>query len=587
MNLKNYQSLTTTLKLMNEGKNPKVVDTPKAETITIPAGETDGVAADAHHKKVQKQLYRLDTSEVDAAPGDQIDEAQFILLKRGGQTKRIRNNPDEIARAKEQGWVVAGSVTTEEVEEVDEGFELQKKYTHPQSQHQSHVLFNTNDQSYKVKVKKDGAFQSDMQHTTRSKEEAHIHAKKAIKMANEEVEQVDEISREKAAAYHDKASDEVHKAVKTGEPATQKTKNRYAGVQRAISHMIKAPDVKRMAKIEHEKSTDINFINKKAGQPESVIDKVHTNAKDFAKNAMNKEKDSEEKHKAARKKMGLPEETQINELSVKTLKSYIKKAGKSEVKLVKKMDQEEDNAMSTDGQKYPEKQNRHIAKAKALHSKAVKRVDGAALAWNKTNPARGGKAKVPATEETQIDELSIDKLANYVAKTNKTSSSSDQKNANHKIGVRKAIDKISDKARRITREDLLAMNPAERQALVEDAMTKQGRPSKDEGGEHIVVGLRKAISLKGNHDVRFGNGDRHKVSPEHAANVLQKHDSMAKPSEKMAYAQKVAASHAAFQDAVKSKSVTPKPDKEEPVKPTVAKTPSPKTTVHVHLDGKK
>jgi hypothetical protein len=50
---------------------------------------------------------------------------------------------------------------------------------------------------------------------------------------------------------------------------------------------------------------------------------------------------------------------QIDEISKKVLKSYVKKATTSSERSWNKADKEEDKAMSTDGEKYPEKQKRH------------------------------------------------------------------------------------------------------------------------------------------------------------------------------------------------------------------------------------
>ena len=74
---------------------------------------------------------------------------------------------------------------------------------------------------------------------------------------------------------------------------------------------------------------------------------------------------------------------QINELSKKTLKSYVKKATKSADKAWEKTDKEEDKAMSTDGEKYPDKQNRHIANARKHNDVWAKRDSGLKMANKK------------------------------------------------------------------------------------------------------------------------------------------------------------------------------------------------------------
>lgn len=372
------------------------------------------------HKVINKRIVGVNMAlkkrrAKEAATNEEaIDEAQFIVLKKGGTTKRIRNNPEEIERAKAAGWVVAATVTeseynkdavdkeiskdkrikskeatliqrllkgrtekkaNEQVEYTDEGFELQKKYTNPSTKHSAHVLFNSGDQSYKVKVNKDGTFQSDLQHTTRDKEDAHIHAKKAIKMKNEETEKINELSKKKLGDYVSSASRDA-------------------------------------ADSTHE-----------IGKVNGIAATVGTSAAD-------------RKHRDE-------------------------------------------------------------------HNK---------------------------------------------------------RQSNRQSGIHAALKKL-------TKEDILDMSVEDAKAILEDVATKRGRPTKSsaEGAEHIMVGLRKAISLKGEHPVRFGNGDSHKVSVNHAANILQKHDAFQKPSEKMAFAQRISASHDALKKAVSSVAKSEKP-KEEPSK---------------------
>lgn len=70
----------------------------------------------------------------------------------------------------------------------------------------------------------------------------------------------------------------------------------------------------------------------------------------------------------------------LYELSGKTLKSYVKKAGgtgnRSGWGIAKKGEKEEDKGMSTDGYKYPEKQARHQAAASKLYHKSNNRDKG-------------------------------------------------------------------------------------------------------------------------------------------------------------------------------------------------------------------
>jgi hypothetical protein len=89
------------------------------------------------------------------------------------------------------------------------------------------------------------------------------------------------------------------------------------------------------------------------------------------------------------------EETQIDEISAKTLVRYIKRAGSQGAKAWDRADREEDRAMSTDGNKYPEKQARHQAAANKANALWSKRRKGANDATDKLV----GKAKVKATDK--------------------------------------------------------------------------------------------------------------------------------------------------------------------------------------------
>lgn len=77
------------------------------------------------------------------------------------------------------------------------------------------------------------------------------------------------------------------------------------------------------------------------------------------------------------------ESEQLDELSRKTLRSYSYKAANAAWKLEKKGEKEEDKAMSTDGNKYPEKQKKHGQKATEFYNKQYKKQQGIDLAKKK------------------------------------------------------------------------------------------------------------------------------------------------------------------------------------------------------------
>jgi hypothetical protein len=109
-------------------------------------------------------------------------------------------------------------------------------------------------------------------------------------------------------------------------------------------------------------------------------------AKDAVMAAAKKEYDAsqESKGKINTKNFMKKEEVEhIDELSKKTLKSYVKKATTSELRHSTKGAKEEDKSMATDGMKYPAKQERHMKAAGASYAVADKRATGIKLAKQK------------------------------------------------------------------------------------------------------------------------------------------------------------------------------------------------------------
>ena len=106
-----------------------------------------------------------------------------------------------------------------------------------------------------------------------------------------------------------------------------------------------------------------------------------------------------------------------------------------------------------------------------------------------------------------------------------------------------------------------------REETVDEA--RRGRPPKSgvhktddmESGKHIVVQLRKAVSLRGNHHVEFKDGKKHKISVQHANRALNTHSRLRTPAEKKAFQDKLHKSHDSFQNALKDKNPGQGPQK--------------------------
>ena len=96
---------------------------------------------------------------------------------------------------------------------------------------------------------------------------------------------------------------------------------------------------------------------------------------------------------------------------------------------------------------------------------------------------------------------------------------------------------------------------------------RRGRPPKnptgdeDQGGEHIIIQLRKSVSLRGQKHVEFGDGAKHQVPERHAQKALAMHARM-KPAQKAHFEKHMSMSHSHYKDAVAGK---PLPTKRNPM----------------------
>ena len=86
-----------------------------------------------------------------------------------------------------------------------------------------------------------------------------------------------------------------------------------------------------------------------------------------------------------------------------------------------------------------------------------------------------------------------------------------------------------------------------------------------EGGGHIVMQLRKSVSMRGQKDVKFNDGSSHKVSASHAQKFLSKHGSLKTSHEKRALQNKAAKSHDHFQSSISEEDI----EERTPIRPTI------------------
>ena len=200
---------------------------------------------------------------------------------------------------------------------------------------------------------------------------------------------------------------------------------------------------------------------------------------------------------------------------------------------------------------------------------ATKRMRGADMAVRKYTARDDKYVRVPATEETQIDEISDATLKSYSKKALDQSKTltGDQK-VKRQVGARNAIDRLGnntlakeevelDEARGRprkagakdftihpkTKEKLMHNNPEHMKKI--EALQRNGviPVPKVEAGQHIMNQLSKAkTSMLGGSKIHFTHGDSKEVSGTHAAKILTKYAGL-KPSEKEDFQKFVGHSH--------------------------------------------
>ena len=94
-------------------------------------------------------------------------------------------------------------------------------------------------------------------------------------------------------------------------------------------------------------------------------------------------------------------------------------------------------------------------------------------------------------------------------------------------------------------------------AYVDEA--KKESEARDLGDRHIIMQARKVISTRGAHHITFADGKTHAVNPMTAHRLIAKHDSLAKPADKEAFAAHAHSSLSGMKDAMAGKKPEVKP----------------------------
>ena len=364
-------------------------------------------------------------------------------------------------------------------------------------------------------------------------------AKKAMK-ANEEVEQIDEISSDMAHRYLKGKRERDYDISPDGKSSKLKKPQSFDKMNKDAKSSIRALKTIEKAKKANE---DVEHTN--CGTPEccgqcDTAAPINEVSKGTLGRYINKAKDSidtasyRQGHKEAHgssskplekkltkrhkgietavKKLTKEESEQIDELSKATLGSYVKKAtnqafsrGYSGGAMTVRGDMNRDSEEEKAGEK-----NVH---------KAIKRVSGVTKAVN----------KLTQEEQDFVDSLN-DEMFEEVEIT-------EARGRPRKAGAKDFT--IHPK----TKEKLMHNNPEHMKKIELLQKNKVLEKPKVEAGQHIMNQLSKAkTSMLGGSKIHFTHGDSKEVSGTHAAKILTKYAGM-KPDEKEAFQKKIGHSH--------------------------------------------
>ena len=388
----------------------------------------------------------------------------------------------------------------------------------------------------------------------------------------EETEQLDELSKKTMLSYVDKAlrdkrrTDRAHgaesnKPYSTSAAGKSDFSIKQLGKESDKRHKGIVTATKKLAKEETEqldelsKKTMANYIGKAVkdkGMADRALGREDSIGRSVSPilNKMNAKREAGLKHDSAKRQKGInmavsklaKEETEhLDELSKKTLGSYIKKAADD----IGWQAADAGKQLGAGGYK-SSGWTKHLDKAK-------QRIKGVAKATDRLT-----KEELEMDEAMSLSQSSAaKKIIGDVAKKTPTGKVPFQSIVYTKSGKQVTHgyhDSEGNKViTKVTKEEL-ELDEARRGRPRKDGSKPEGE---DDGGrEHIVMQLRKVVNLRGQKPVEFNDNSKHDVSVEHAKKALAKHDSMHKAADKQAYAERLAKSHGSFKSAV-SEAVDP------------------------------
>jgi hypothetical protein len=427
------------------------------------------------------------------------------------------------------------------------------------------------DAPFKGPYKKAGEERKD-EYGNKVKNVAKYLAKKAMNTQKEEAEQIDEISAKTVDSYRQKA----YAQQPAGDDGSHLYKKRKAGRDMAfkkVTHGAKVmakEDIEELdeAPFDADSKTHDRHYEKQSDRVKNALDNYARRGMSY-KQAYNKIRHGGT-HVLRHEITAMHEESeQIDELSKKTLGSYVKKAA---------------------NQSFSKGVSGGLALASRdpeVESQGVKIVNKAAKRMMGVQKAAG---KLTKEESEQIDEISREALASYTvnaahdskkhavkaalkSQSGKDTSKEYRKLKNREKGIETAVSRLTqeeqdfidalnnntlDEARGRprkagakdftinpkTKEKLMHNNPEHMKKI--EALQRNGviQAPKIEANQHIIQQLQRAkLSMRGGETINFTHGDSQHVAGHHAAKLLTKYAGM-KPDEKEAFQKKIGHSHA-------------------------------------------
>lgn len=550
-----------------EKKEPNGVKTEEADMPFEKPYRKAGERKDEYGNKVKNVAKHLAKKAMKANEEvEELDEKRGLWDNIHAKRERIKAGSGERMRKPgSEGAPSAADLKASQKESVDEAFEQideissDMAYRYLKGKRERDYDISADGKSSKLKKPQSfGKMNKDMKSTARALRT--IEKAEKAKKTNEEVEELDEVSKETLGRYINKAKDSIdtasyrqgHKEAhgSSSRPLEKKLSKRHKGIETAVKKLTKE-DSEQIDEL--SKDTMGRYINKAATKMGSQG--VTAGLKIAA----------DEKSSKNFKDMGKRE---------KGIKLAVNKLTKEEQDFIDSLndaDIEQIDELSKDAMLNYLHANKHKnTKDGNPRRDLVKSMRGTDLAVRKYTARDNKYVRVPATEETQIEEGEMPKglqdrsprgssrgaMGRAIARKERNLArvrmDRAQRGEMNKEEVE--LDEARGRPRKAgardftihpkTKEKLMHDNPEHMKRI--EALQKTGmlQKPKTEAGQHVINQLSKAkTSMRGGETINFTHGEPTHVSGTHAAKLLDKYAGM-KPDEKEAFQKKIGHSHA-------------------------------------------